>query len=119
MHKLLIFTAAAVIALTVPAVALAATERFDGGTEQGLSVTFDYGSKKITNFKAKVRCNGKKVSTFKYPSPIPVTSKGKFTVHQAGPSLDGKVKGDRASGTLTLPGCDASANSIDFIAHHE
>jgi hypothetical protein len=110
---------AAVLALALPTAAFAATEHFTGGTDQGLLVTFDYGSKKITNFKAKVRCTGKKVSTFKYPSPIPVSSRGRFSVHQAGPSLDGRIRGRRANGTLILPGCNASANEVDFIAHHE
>jgi hypothetical protein len=109
----------AILALALPTAAFAATEHFTGGTEQGLLVTFDYGSKKITNFKAKVRCTGRKVSTFKYPSPIPVSSKGRFSVHQAGPSLDGRIRGSRANGTMILPGCNASANEVDFIAHHE
>ena len=92
-------------------------ERY-GGTDQGLKVSFDYGSHKVSSFKAKVRCTGPKAQTFKYPT-VPVNRKGRFSVHQAGPSLDGKISGHSAKGTLTLPGCDAAANEVKFTAHSE
>jgi hypothetical protein len=115
----LLLTLVAALALALPAGAGAASsQHFTGGTEQGLLVSFDFGSKKVKNFKAHVRCTGKKVQVFSFPT-MSVNSKGRFSVHQAGPSLDGKIKGGRGSGTLTLPGCSASANSIAFIAHTE
>ena len=72
-----------------------------------------------TDFKVRVRCTSRKASTFKFPSPIPVNRKGKFSVHQAGPSLDGTIKGHSAKGTIILPGCNASANEVKFTAHSE
>jgi hypothetical protein len=108
----------AVVALALPAAAVAATQHFTGGTDQGLKVSFDYGSHKVSSFKAKVRCTGPKAQTFKYPT-VPVNRKGRFSVHQAGPSLDGKISGHSAKRTLTLPGCDAAANEVKFTAHSE
>jgi hypothetical protein len=117
MLKLIAVTTLASLALLAPASA-AGTQHFTGGTEQGLKVSFDYASKKVQKFKAKVRCTGGKVQTFSFP-PIPVNSKGRFSANQAGPSLNGSIKGQSAKGTLTLPGCDASANSVKFTAHSE
>jgi hypothetical protein len=62
-----------------------------------------------------VRCTSSRALTFSFPT-IPVNSRGRFSVHQAGPSLDGRIRGSRASGTLTLPGCNASANEVKFTA---
>jgi hypothetical protein len=109
---------AALLALVVPAVAAAATQRFAGGTDQGLSVTFEVASKKVRHFKAKVECTGQRVQTFTYPT-MPLSRTGRFAVHQAGPSIDGRVRRTHARGTLTLPGCDADANEVDFIANGE
>jgi hypothetical protein len=47
---------------------------------------------------------------------LSVNSRGRFSVHQAGPSLDGRIRGSRASGTRTLPGCNADANEVRFTA---
>jgi hypothetical protein len=113
------FVLVAVLALALPTAAFAATEQFTGATDQGLKVTFGYASKKVTDFKVRVRCTSRKASTFKFPSPIPVNRKGKFSVHQAGPSLDGTIKGHSAKGTIILPGCNASANEVKFTAHSE
>ena len=109
---------AALLALALPTVAAAATQRFAGGTDQGLSVTFEVASKKVRHFKAKVECTGHRVQTFSYPT-MRLSRTGRFSVHQAGPSIDGRVKGSHARGTLTLPGCDASANEVAFIANGE
>jgi hypothetical protein len=96
---------------------VAATQHFTGSTGQGLSVTFDLAAKKVKHFKAKVRCTSSKAQTFSFPT-IAVNSRGRFSVHQAGPSLDGRIKGRSAKGTLILPGCDAAANSVGFTARH-
>jgi hypothetical protein len=118
MSKLIAFITLAAFALAIPASG-ATTQHFTGGTEQGLKVSFDYASKKVQKFKAKVRCTGSKVQTFSFPS-IPVNSKGRFSVHQAGPSIDGRIKGQSAKGTLTLPGCtNAGADEVKFTAHSE
>jgi hypothetical protein len=109
---------AALLVLALPAGAAAASQRFAGGTDQGLSVTFEVASKKVRHFKAKVECTGGRVQTFTYPT-LPLSRTGRFSVHQAGPSIDGRVKGAHARGTLTLPGCDARANEVDFIANGE
>ena len=109
----------AVLALTLPAVAFAAAEHITGATDQGLRVTFGYAGKKVTDFRVRVRCTSRRASTFKFPSPIPVNRKGKFSVHQAGPSLDGTIKDHSAKGTIILPGCNASANEVKFTAHSE
>jgi hypothetical protein len=117
MFKLIALTTLATLAVLAPASA-AGTVHFTGGTEQGLKVSFDYASKKVQKFKAKVRCTGNRVQTFTFPS-IPVNSKGRFSVHQAGPSIDGRIKAQSAKGTLTLPGCDADANEVKVSAHSE
>jgi hypothetical protein len=108
----------AVLALALPAGAAAATMHFTGGTDQGLKVSFDYLFHKVRSFKAKVRCTGGAVQKFTFPT-IPVNGRGRFSLHQAGPSLDGRIRGDRASGTLTLPGCDPNADEVKFIATHQ
>src|SRR4051794_13847774 len=115
MFKLFAVTTIATLAVLAPASA-AGTKHFTGTTKQGLSVSFGATSSKVTKFKAKVRCTGSKVQTLSYPSTS-VNSHGRFQIHQAGPSLDGVIKGSKAHGTLTLPGCDASANSVKFTAH--
>jgi hypothetical protein len=107
---------AALVALALPAVALAATRHFTGSTDQGLRVAFDLASKKVKHFKAKVRCTSTTAQTFSFPT-MPVNSRGRFSVHQAGPSLDGRIKGRTARGTLILPGCNANANEVKFTAH--
>jgi hypothetical protein len=113
----LALTLVAVLALALPAGAGAAsTVRFEGGTDQGLSVTFEVKSKKVRHFKAKVRCTGRRIQTFTYPT-MPLSSRGRFSVHQAGPSIDGRVRGSHARGTLTLPGCDRRAGEVEFIAN--
>ena len=112
MRKLIVLTALATVAIAVPAVAAAT---FSGTTKQGLPVSLDVGASKVTNFKAKVRCVGSKVQTFKFKS-IPLSNSGRFSVHQAGPSVDGVVLDNTAKGTLTLPGCDAKSSSIKFTA---
>jgi hypothetical protein len=109
---------AALLALALPAAAAAATQRFAGGTDQGLSVTFKVASNKLTHFKAKVECTGSRVQTFTYPT-MRLSRTGRFSVHQAGPSIDGRVRRSHARGTLILPGCDADANEVDFIANGE
>jgi hypothetical protein len=110
--------AVAVLVVAVPAAALAATQHFAGGTDQGLSVTFEVVAQKVRHFKAKVRCTGQRIQTFTYPT-MRLSRTGRFSVHQAGPSIDGRVRRTHARGTLTLPGCDASANEVDFIANGE
>ena len=110
--------AVAMLSLALPAGAAAATVHFTGGTEQGLKVSFDFGSHKVMNFRAKVRCTGSRARTFSYPT-MRVNTRGRFSLHQAGPSLDGRIRGDRASGTLTLPGCDPRANEVRFIARRQ
>jgi hypothetical protein len=108
----------AVLALALPAGAAAATLHFTGGTEQGLKLSFDYVSHKVKSFRVKVRCTGSRIQTFTFPT-MRVNSRGRFSLHQAGPSLDGRIRGDRASGTLTLRGCSANANEVEFIAKHQ
>jgi hypothetical protein len=115
MHRLLILIAATAIALTAPAGAGAASTAFSGTTDQGLGVSFTLSGKKVKHFKARVRCTSRRATTFTYPT-VPVDRKGRFEVHQAGPSLDGRIKGSKASGELTLPGCNASANEVKFTA---
>jgi hypothetical protein len=118
MSKLIALTTAAALALALPASA-ASTQHFTGGTEQGLKVTFDYASHKVQHFKARVRCTGTKVQTFTFPA-IPVNSKGRFSANQAGPSLNGRIKGQSAKGTITLPGCtNPGADEVKFTAHSE
>jgi hypothetical protein len=114
MSKLIAVTTLVTLAILAPASA-AGAKHFSGTTKQGLAVSFNATSSKVTKFTAKVRCTGSKVQTFKYPSTS-VNSHGRFSIHQAGPSLDGVIKGSKAHGTLTLPGCDASANSVKFTA---
>ena len=96
----------------------AALVAFSGGTDQGLSVKFDVSARKVRHFKAHVRCTGRNVQTFTYPT-MPLSRTGRFSVHQAGPSVDGRVRRSHARGTLTLPGCDARANEVDFIADRD
>ena len=105
----------ALVALSVPAVAAAASTRYSGTTDQRLAVSFTLSNKKVKSFKAEVRCTTSRAQTFSFPT-IPVNSRGRFSVHQAGPSLDGRIRGSRASGTLTLPGCNANANEVRFTA---
>jgi hypothetical protein len=105
---------AVVGALVLPAGASAAAPKSYGGTNsQGLPVSFWVEAKKVTKFRARVRCVGSKVRTFKFPS-MPVDSKGRFSENQAGPSVSGRITGNKARGTLTLPGCDGDADSLRF-----
>src|SRR5213083_1278918 len=106
----------ALLVLAVPAVAVAASTRYSGTTDQHLSVSFTLSNKKVKKFEAKVRCTSSRAQTFSFPT-MPVNSRGRFSVHQAGPSLDGRIRGSKASGTLTLPGCNADANEVKFTAH--
>ena len=103
----------ALMALALPAVAAAASTKYSGTTGQHLAVSFTLTDKKVKSFKAKVRCTSSRAQTFSFPT-IPVNSRGRFSVHQAGPSLDGRIRGSRASGTPTLPGCNA--NEVGFTA---
>ena len=106
----------ALVALALPSVALASSSRrYSGTTAQGLSVSFTLASGKVERFRARVRCTSSRPQTFTFPT-VRVSRRGRFAVHQAGPSLDGRLRGSRASGTLTLPGCDASANEVRFTA---
>jgi hypothetical protein len=105
----------ALLALAVPVAAAAASTRYSGATDQHLTVSFTLSNKKVKSFQAKVRCTSSRAQTFSFPT-IPVNSRGRFSVHQAGPSLDGRIRGSRASGTLTLPGCNANANEVKFTA---
>ena len=105
----------ALLALAVPGVAAGASTKFSGTTDQHLAVSFTLSNKKVKSFKAKVRCTSSRAQTFSFPT-IPVNSRGRFSLHQAGPSLDGRIRGTGASGTLTLPGCNASANEVKFTA---
>ena len=98
------------------ALVAAAVLAFSDGTDQGLAVRFDVSAKKVRHFKAKVRCTGHRVQTFTYPT-MPLGRRGRFSLHQAGPSIDGRVQGTHARGTLTLPGCDARANEVEFVAN--
>jgi hypothetical protein len=111
-----VVAAAAVLALALPAGAVAASEKFGGETDQDLAVAFTLSRHTVKQFRANIRCTGDEVQKFRFPS-MPVNRRGRFSEHQAGPSIDARIRCSRASGTLILPGCDADANEVRFSAH--
>jgi hypothetical protein len=94
--------------------------RYTGKTAQKFAVTFTIGKRRISNVRTETRDGCSDGTFFQVPQPgftsARLDSKGRFTL-RAGPRqqpavMKGRVKGSKASGTITDKSNDAVSSGV-------